>query len=297
MMLISYTNPNGGSVSLGTGTVYGITKHDGFDSPDLDLQTQKAPFQDGDTLIDQLFKPRLVVIQGWILLAQQLAAIDNARASLLSVINPKLGAGVLSVTNNIGTKILNAIPAPGPKFAWKSGAQPWQAYQLQFTADDPYFYDASPTAVTFKIATGGKSFPIGTGWSWPLGVGAPFAILAGGARTQIISNVGTALTPVSFVFAGAATNPKVTNSTTGQFIKLSLTLGSGDIVTVNTAFGKKTVTLTRAGQSPVNAMGYLVNGSQFFSLTYGPNAITYSDDTSSTASSLALTYSNRYVGI
>lgn len=297
MMQIQYTNPNGGSVLLGTGTSYGITKHEGLDAPDLDLQTQKAPFQDGDTWIDKRFNARQVTVTGWILLAQQLAAIDAARASLQAVVNPDLGPGILTVTNNLGSKILNAIPNPGPKFAWKSGAQPWQAYQLGFTCDDPYFYDQTPTVLTFKVATGGKSFPITSGWSWPLGVGAPFATLAGGSRTQIINNVGTAPTPFSFVFSGPATNPKVTSNTTGQFIKLGLTLAAGDVVAVSTAFGKKTVTLTRVGQSPVNAMGYLVTGAVFFSLNPGTNSITYGDDTSSTASSLVLTYSNRYQGI
>jgi hypothetical protein len=296
MMQIQYTNPNGGSVLLGTGTSYGITKHEGLDAPDLDLQTQKAPFQDGDTWIDKRFNPRQVTVTGWILLAQQLAAIDAARASLQAVVNPDLGPGVLTVTNNLGSKILNAIPNPGPKFAWKSGAQPWQAYQLGFTCDDPYYYDLTSATYRFFQVTTLFAMPIGVGWAWPQGTGAAFAGVQG-SRSQLLTNVGTAPTPISCVISGPCVIPTVKNTTTGQYITLNLTLNQGDQVAFNTAFGKKTVTLTRFNQAPVNAMGYLVSGSTFFSLPVGSNYIQFSDTSNSTTAQLSLTFSNRYQGI
>lgn len=295
MIAFTYTNPANLSISGGPGTQLSITKFDGLDAPDTDTQAQKAPYQDGDTWLDERYKPRSITIEGSILLPQNLQASRAVMRSMLAIINSTLGPGTLTVQTDNNTFVMTAQPTPGPKFAWKPGNQPYFKYQILLVCHDPYLYDVTPTVDTFTISLGAFSFPIGVGWAWPV-AGAVFSTQATNSAI-IANNTGDTVTPITVALGGPCVNPKVTNQTTGLYVKLNLTLSAGDMVTFSTAFGRKTITLTRSGTAPVNAMGYLANGSQFWSLIQGLNSVRFSDDSGSTASVLTLTFSNRYIGM
>lgn len=294
MTLITYTNPSGVSVTFGPGTVFGITSVDGLDAPDSDSQAQKAPYQDGDTWIDELFQTREVTVEGWILIPQNLDAIAVQRRVLESIINAKQGPGTLLVNKDGFAFKLTAQPSPGPKFKWKSGKNPWQGYSVNWICHDPYFYDPTPTVNTFTISVPLFVMPVGVGWAWPV-AGARFSSVST-QSVLVCNNTGDVVTPVVFTLTGPATNPKVTNQATNEFLKFSVTLAAGDYITCSTAFGAKTVTLVTAGV-PTNGMGKLANGSTFWSLAQGANSIKFSDDSGSTTAVLSLTFSNRYIGM
>lgn len=299
MMQVTFTNALGNSVTLGPGTNYLINKVDGLDSPDTDLQTQRAPFQDGDTWIDELLNARAFVVTGQITLPQDLLGLAEARNSLMSVISPKYGPGVLEIKNDRTTLKLYATPNPGCKFAWKDGSTPWQAYQITWTANDPYFYDLTSTTQNLLQATALFKFPVyatDPKWRWPVGTPKAFATVNVNDTINCL-NTGHAPTPFNAQINGACVNPMIYNLTTGEFLKFQITLYTGDQIAVSTVFGRKTVYLTRAGQAAVNGLGYLALGSSFFDLQLGDNNIQFSDDSHSNTAVLVLTYSNRYLGM
>ncbi len=215
--------------------------------------------------------------------------------SMMAIINSTLGPGILQVQTDNNIFIMTAQPTPGPKFAWKPGNQPYFKFQILFVCHDPYLYDVTPTSETFTISTAAFSFPVGVGWAWPV-AGAAFSSQAPNFLL-LANNTGDTLTPISVSLTGPCVNPKVTNQTIGLYLKLNITLNAGDLVTFSTAFGSKAITLTRSGSAPVNGMGYLANGSQFWSLAQGANYVQFSDDSGSTTAILTLMFSNRYIGM
>jgi tail protein len=110
---------------------------------------------------------------------------------------------------------------------------------------------------------------------------------------NIATNTGQVDSPVSILITGACTNPKITNLTTGEFIKLkNLTMISTDQLVIDTAFGQKKVELNGA-----SIFNKLDPASTFFSLIKGDNEIDFSDDTGSTAAKIFFTFKELYISI
>ena len=144
MRKLVVTNPNGVSITFDE-NLYGITNLTGLDVPDPILQSQKAPFQDGVTPIDQLLGPRMIVLQGTITVGNNYALIYQYRRALEIAINTKLGTHTMVYTNSYGTWYLSGRVASGPKFKNKNANEGNQQFQITFQCDDPYLYGAPQT--------------------------------------------------------------------------------------------------------------------------------------------------------
>jgi len=150
MRELIYTNPNGVSVTLGGApSKYFITSVDGLGSPVVSLQTQKAPYQDGVTLIDQLNEPRTITVEGAITDLDE-ATLSTSRRTLISTLNPKLGAGTLSYKNENGNiYYITALPIDSPILPnRKRPGDIMQKFMVQFYCADPYWRKTTATTGT-----------------------------------------------------------------------------------------------------------------------------------------------------
>lgn len=139
-------------------------------------------------------------------------------------------------------------------------------YQYQFvvvstewTVPDGVLYDAgvvASPAIGLPTSVAGAAFPA----PFPISFGAS----SGGSAT--ITNGGTYDAKPVFQFTGPLIRPRVTNGSTGDFIQLNLTLGVGDVVTVDTQ--SKVVRL-----NGVNRNNTVDIGTTFFSLPSGPTTV------------------------
>jgi hypothetical protein len=280
-----YTNPLGVSVTLYRDP-YLITTLDGIDLPTVDEQEQKAPYQDGTTYLDSLFEPRTIVVTGAIINIQALGAIFTNRATIISALNPKNGPGVLTYTNDnaVYTTICTVSQASFPN---KLATDPFQTFQIQFYCNDPYWYSNISGSITMSIVTGGFSFP----FSFPFS----FGTYTGNIPTSAV-NAGDSITPVIISILGPCLNPVIRNTTTGELIRCAITLTSGDILSINTKFGSKSVVLNTSGGATINEMSALSSDSTFWQLAIGNNLITFNDDTQQSAESCVVTWTNRFSG-
>jgi hypothetical protein len=109
MRNILFTNSRNQSVLLNSsGSEYFITSIEGIDIHSVNSQTQKAPYQNGRTNIDTLFQVRDITIEGIIKTPVDLNAINIARRTLQSVLNPNLGQGNIVYTYDSGSKQIAA---------------------------------------------------------------------------------------------------------------------------------------------------------------------------------------------
>lgn len=107
------------------------------------------------------------------------------------------------------------------------------AIPVELTANDPLIY-----STTLHSATAGLPSPT-AGLTFPVTFPATFGASTGG--TINVENLGNYLTPPVITITGPVTNPTVTFTASGQFMKLILELGPSDEVVID--MGARTVIL------------------------------------------------------
>ena len=110
------------------------------------------------------------------------------------------------------------------------------------------------------------------------------------------ANPGDVETPCTIVVNGPAVNPRIEVPATGEYIRLKMTILTGDVLTVNTGFGEKTISLTQSGIVK-NGIQFLDLGSTFFSLQVGSNVVYLDADEAEPVAVAAITWRERFVGI
>jgi len=263
MRSFQYINPIGGGVMF-YNYPYLITTLKGLDIADINIQEQTAPFQDGTTPIDQLFKAREVVLDGAILLPQNLSGIDTAKRTIISGLNPKAGPGSAIYTNNNTSYLLKNIVPEGPLFSNKLATNPYQDFEVTFHCSDPYLYATSPIIDTIVNGTGN------------------YCINSGDVESDILLTIN-----------GPCTNPTITNLFNGYIISYIGTIASGKILIINTSFGNKSALLYTSGSS-VNAMPNISVGSVFFGLGLGSTQIEFTYSAGSPTCTIS--HTNRFIG-
>lgn len=295
MRKLTYTNPNGLTLELG-GAGYPITKLEGIDTADWNGIQVKAPMQDGATIIGGMFQTRDITVEGALAsVPQDMAGIYAARRLMILALNPKDGAGTLDLTTNSGTWRITANPISSPAFASKDASDPYQRFQVVFHCPDPHWTDLTDTVRTLTQGGGGFAIPE-AGLSIPADGFVVETVNTINGQSIIVTNNGDVPCPVLIRFYGKTINPKILNSTTGEYIRIVKTIALGDYVEVNTAFGSKTIMISESG-SITNASMYLDLLSTFFQLAVGNNQITFTDEGTDPGSSATITYRNRYIGV
>ncbi|HHX82458.1 MAG TPA: phage tail family protein [Pseudomonadaceae bacterium] len=282
MEQITYTNKRGQSVVLGDSAPYILTKLEGAGAVQADIQTQKAPYQDGVTHINTLLEPRSLSIELTVLGADE-AETYARRRKLVQVLNPKLGAGVLRYEVGGIVREIEAVPELAPVFPPdRVHGDVMQPGLLQLLCPSPFWMEAYTESEEIVTWIGGLRFP----WRLP----SRFAMK--GPKIINIVNQGDVETPVRIEFRGPATNPRVTNQTSGEYIQVNRELLHGDLLVIATDFGAKRVEIN--GQ---NVFNWIDLGSTFWQLQVGDNVIEYSSDDPVEAATVSISYRTRYVGI
>src|SRR5690606_40921407 len=111
---ITFTNSIGNSVVLGPKPVK-VIRIDGTGGTEADIQTQKAPYQDGHTFVDALLEPKTVEMELAIFVRSK-EEVFQLRRQLTNVFNPKLGVGLLTYEYPSGVREIEAVPETTPIF-------------------------------------------------------------------------------------------------------------------------------------------------------------------------------------
>ena len=296
-----YVRPDGVKYLLHAPPSRAVLSEEGFGTPPLEYVTDRAPFQDGDTVRDFHLNPRpvqLVVMQNFC----SRADYWNGRNDFLDAIRPNR----ITDYSNPG-KLLYYLTSPtlkkrqldvfldsGPGFA---PAQPgWRELSfteaVRFTAHDPAWYDPLQRSVTFAAAGSSDDelvFPI----TFPI----EFSTFGG---TVDVTYEGTWLEYPTIEIVGPITAPLITNQTTGDLLSLDLTLIAGESGTI-VLRGQKTVTKNDG----TNLLSTLSPDSDLTTFAIVPdpqapdgvNEISASGSGLTGASSITIEYYHRYFGI
>ena len=103
---------------------------------------------------------------------------------------------------------------------------------ISFYCQDPYWLDEEGQDIDIKSINGGLKFP--------LSLSTAFAQVS---FYKEIDNVGDVEAPVQIEYVGPASNPCITNETTGEYIKVNMDIGEKEKLVIDTREGTETVNL------------------------------------------------------
>lgn len=144
-----------------------------------------------------------------------------------------------------------------------------QQPQISVICPDPFWRDVVDTKAVFSDLTALFEFP--------------FSIAAEGVEFSRIERMTSTYINIGEVASGAVirlhaaaevVNPTFYNSTTNEFLGLTVTMQAGDIIIINTNAGYKSVTLTRSG-TVTNLISSRQNGSKWVQFEPGTNQLSY----------------------
>jgi hypothetical protein len=282
MQRILFTNSRGQSVELKSSAPFLLQSIDGLGDVDADIQTQKAPFQDGSTYIDSVLQERAISLEIVILAADKPTLLQQ-RQLLASVFNPKLGQGILRYENGETIREIEAVPDGVPVFpSGKDNRGPtFQKALVNLLCPNPFWKSTEITEEpTFEPLF---SFPFEG--VFQIGIQRD---------ARIIVNDGDAPAPIQVEFHGPAVNPKITNKTTGEFIKVNQTLQEGEVMKIDTTPGNKSVYFIQPDGTARNVFNWIDLESTFFQLVVGENEIEYSADSDIQGAIVNIRYNKLY---
>ena len=210
MQKLVFINADGTEIDLTSGA-FGITEWEGFSSVDLNLQTQQVPFYDGSVYLDGLLGEREISVTLAMQDNNNLERRYELRRQLISVLNPKLGEGILIYTNDYISKRIKAVPQVPVFENHNSNDSGTPKASLSWTCPSPYWEDLEETEVE----------------------------LSNGIR-KTITNEGDNSAQIKIkLYTENAKNPKIENITNNKSIEYKGTTETD--IQINTGIGEKSV--------------------------------------------------------
>jgi len=283
MESIKFTNADGDYITIAReGATYRLDTLTGITGLIADTQTQKGFETDGSIYINSLLLSRDIIFSFNIIGQSSRDDLFEQRNDIVRIYNPKLGKGTLVYTNDYTSKTLNVTVDSTPVMTSQQDNMGYHSgsMSVSLTANDPYFLDNFNTSVKLEDFVGGLQFPI----QFPISFAEKSAAL-------VIDNDGDVEMPIIAEFRGIATNPILTNTTTGEFIEVTRELLINEKLHIDT--GAKTVIHESATGVMTNSFSSITLASTFFLIKKGENTLTFGSDTG--APEVYLTYKRKWV--
>lgn len=167
-----------------------------------------------------------------------------------------------------------------------------QTAQIVLLCPKPLFNDVQASIQEFSSVESLFEFPFSIPSS-----GVPFSSLSHYTEKSIINNgdVDTGVI-ISIKALGPVLNPKIYNVDTNESYILNITMAESDEIIINTRRGEKSVVLFSGGMAQ-NVVGYLRDGSTWFSMDPGDNVFTATADEGPENMVVSFEIINQYEGV
>jgi len=281
---IIFTNSRGDSVTLDS-KPFKLLWIDGTGGTFADVQTQKAPYQDGQTYIDSLFEQRYLELE-LAIFGSSREEVFQLRRQLNNIFNPKLGPGILRYEYPGGVREIEAVPETTPSFpiGVQNSSGGFQRVFITLICPVPFWLDPLEQVVKLEDFVANFRFP----FHFPV-------VFSVRGDTRTIINDGDVPTPITVEFRGHAINPRITNVTTGEFIQVNREIPENYRLVIDTEFGRKRVSIIAPDGVETNAFHYIDLESTFFDLEVGENQLSFI--TSGGSPEVYVHFKKRYVGV
>lgn len=250
-------NAGGEQIDLTTtANKYMTSEIDGLYPPAGTISTSTYAGMDGSYLNNAFIEKRNIVIS----FEMRGVNIENRRHALYRVVKPSRYIKILYKTANIDVYAEGYVETcTVNNFGGKVSGQ------ISIICPDPYFYSTSAVHAYYSQIAGAFVFPFPqSDEPFPLGIYSTTDNI-----TLLNSGDETGFT-IQIEALDAARTPTIYNADTGEYLQIKGDLEKGDVITITTKTGNKTVTLTRNGVDS-NIINRLVAGSTWLTLSQGVN--------------------------
>ena len=293
---------NGTEYSLSDETLCKWIGFEGLGMSPFHRLSERGPLQDGDTDRGYRLDPRKIrlILQS---VSNTQDDWESKRAILEEIFKPSSTPIILKIVNtgkyqspNTSTYQLD-VHCYAPMDMPSVDMRVWhQRVIVELKANDPTFYDPAGDAYSFTIGGGSNTFVV------PFEV--PFTI---GASTinanEAITNAGNVNAYPTIRITGPIDDCVITNNSTGEKLDFTdVTIAAGHYYDIDLRYGHKTV---MDDDGTTNRIADLTDDSDLVSwhlgcdpdVVDGVNSITVTGSSCTEATSINMTWFNRYIGI
>lgn len=292
---------NGKTISMGPHEDIDIINVTGLESSDIEISASENALVDGETIDGKKIKARPIHIEA------KLRSISNNpefRAAIIQFFNPKYTGKAL--IENMGVSRNIEYELEGWSFDQKN-MDARLGIVVDLICPDPYMLNVDNFGKNMASITALFHFP------WHVLAGRAEnkleypeevrgLILGGmtmGYRTlreeAVLSNDGDVPTGLIIKFTatrGEVSNPKITNTQTGEYMRVVVDMKQGDVLIVDTNQRHQIIEL-----NGVNYYQHVDRGSEPFLLDVGDNYLQYSADGNYVNLDVNLYYTPKYLGV
>ena len=287
---LNLENQSGDRIDMTTtANQYMTSKIDGLNPPAGTISTSTYAGMDGSYLNNAFIEKRNVVI------SFQMRGIDieKRRHLLYRVVKPSRYIKVFYKTAGIDVYTEGYVET-----CEISNFDALTSGQISIICPDPYWYSTSAVYAYYSQVTGAFHFPFPESDApFPLGVFSTtdnIIIQNDGDETGFTIQIEASSSET--VPETVAVTPTLYNADTGEYLQIKGEILKGDVITITTKTGNKTVTLTRNGVDS-NIINRLVSGSTWLSLREGKNTFHVQAVRGVKNLKVTLMHRNAYLGV
>lgn len=246
--------------------------------PNIRSATGVNQGRDGSWVSRQLYEGRYISFQGRIFGGEPID-VENKRRELVSVLQRKKLK--LRIITYAGMEFITEVFVMANQMPINRELNIVK-WKIDLLSEDPLFYDNSAgelLATVGKVMDGGFDIPFDI----------PFNISAGG-EPSVVTNSGNETVYPIITISTPATNPKLINRATNEFMQVMTTVLDGDKLIID----MRNKTITHNG---LNIYSLQRDGSTFFGLVPGVNVMEIQTDVGSEKSKAEVRYQSGFLGI
>lgn len=283
-------NQSGEQLNLSTtANQYMTPKIDGLNPPAGTISTSTYAGMDGSYLNNAFIEKRNLVIS----FEMRGIDIEKRRHLLYRVVKPSRYIKVYYKTARIDVYAEGYVET-----CEISNFDTLTSGQINIICPDPYWYSTSAIYAYYSQVTGAFHFPFPESDApFPLGIYSTtdnIIIQNDGDETGFTIRIEASSDET--VPEIAAVTPTIYNADTGEYLQIKGEIFKGDVITITTKTGNKTVTLTRNGVDS-NIINRLVSGSTWLSLREGKNTFHVQAVRGVKNLKVTLMHRNAYLGV
>jgi len=305
---ITYVNTRGDSLTFDTASSYHVNIDKdvtGLSRMSNDIVSIISMGQHGNTQIGNRIAARDIEIIGHIN-ERDRELIHRLRRRLNRIINPEFAGLLIYEFGDIRRVIDCSIQESSPDVT----APVLSQFILQIFCSNPFWREDTEARQDIATWIGGFEFPIDradddlpqgleipqdpenpTQAIWQIGWREPSLIVNVFNGGDVMAGMR-----IDFRALGRLVNPMLLNVVTGQFIRLNITMQAGDVISVNTSWGEKSVTLRRGGVE-TDAFRFLDPDSRYLQLVVGDNIFRYDADVNMYSLDVTIHHNNLFLGV
>jgi len=290
MQKLTYINLNN-EQAVFYGAPYVLGKIGGLGLPDLEIQSIRGAYQQGDTVAGCRRQKRMLAVTIHIM-ADSRAQLYQRRMALLSILSPDKAAqdenrAVLIYENDHGRYMTYAMPDGGLDAQSRTlDTQP--NVKLNFRCESPYWYAVNQSSVAFEDAGEGFTLP----FSFPVDFGRR-------DYCKNANNAGQVSVPVLITIVCKGEIPRLKNLSTGKEIAMAAAVPEGNTLVLNTDPARLDARIIDAGGAESGAFGKLSLDTPLadFTLRPGLNELSYEAGGASAQSEITVAWRAAYEGV